>query len=82
MTNQEEHDIHKAILYATWIAERDRLILPEGHDVAVDWARVTLRDGTKEERIRTVTFHGERYSLAIHLPGWAHDPTPHNAAPN
>jgi hypothetical protein len=43
---------------------------------------VLLRDGTKAERIRTVTFHGERYSIAVHLPGWAHDPTPHNAAPN
>lgn len=82
MTEQEEHDTHKAILYARWLAEKDALPLPDDSDIGIDWARVTLRDGTREERIRTVTFHGARYSVAVHLPGWAHDGTPHNAAPN
>jgi hypothetical protein len=82
MTNDEEHDTHKAILYATYLAERDGMLPREPHDVAIDWARVTLRDGTKHDRIRTVTFHGERYSVAVHLPGWAYDGTPHDAAPH
>ena len=82
MTEQEEHDTHKAILYARWLAEKDALPLPDDSNIGIDWARVTLRDGTREERIRTVTFHGARYSVAVHLPNWAHDGTPHNAAPN
>ena len=82
MTDAEKHDTHKAILYARWLAEKDALPLPDHPDISTDWAHVLLRDGTKEERVRTVTFHGARYSLSVHLPGWAHDPTPHNAAPN
>jgi hypothetical protein len=82
MNKAELHDTHKAILYARWLAEKEGLPLPDDAEIAIDWAHVMLRDGSKAERIRTVTFNGERFSVAVHLPGWAHDPTPYNATPN
>jgi hypothetical protein len=40
---------------------------------------VLLRDGSQSQRIRQVTFHGERYSVGVQLPNWAHDSTPTHA---
>ena len=77
---QDDHDTCTAILYARWLADRDKMPLPpDGCDISTEWGLVLLRDGRHEQRIRQVTFHGERYSVGVHLPNWAHDPTPSRA---
>jgi hypothetical protein len=69
-------DEKKAIQYARWLAERDKMPLPEHADTAIEWAEPIMRDGTKAERVKSVTFTGERYAVTVNLPGWDYDPTP------
>jgi hypothetical protein len=74
--NTMNTDEKKAIIYARWLAERDKMPLPEHADTAIEWAEPVMRDGTKAERVKSVTFTGERYAVTIKLLGWAYDPTP------
>jgi hypothetical protein len=73
---QMNADEKKAIIYARWLAERDKMPLPGHADTAIEWAEPIMRDGTKAERVKSVTFTGERYAVTVNLPGWAYDPPP------
>ncbi len=79
--NTMNTDEKKAIIYARWLAERDKMPLPEHADTAIDWAEPVMRDGAKAERVRSVTFTGERYAVTVKLLGWAYDPTPMEGPP-
>lgn len=77
---QDDHDTCTAILYARWLADKDQMPLPpDACNISTEWGRVLLRDGSQSQRIRQVTFHGERYSMGVQLPNWAHDPAPSHA---
>ncbi len=74
-------DEKKAIIYARWLAERDKIPLPELADTAIEWAEPVMRDGTKAERVKSVTFTGERYVVTVKLLGWNYDPSPVEGPP-
>jgi len=79
--NDDSHDEHKAITYARWLAERDGLILPAHPEIGLEWARPRMTDGRHVDRIKAVTFDGDRYAVTIKLPGWDYDPSPMKGPP-
>jgi hypothetical protein len=79
--NTMNTDEKKAIIYARWLAERDKMPLPEHADTAIEWAEPMMRSGVRLARIKAVTFTGERYAVTVNLPGWNYDPSPVEGPP-
>jgi hypothetical protein len=79
--NTMNTDEKKAVIYARWLAERDKVPLPEAVSISIEWAEPRMRSGIRLARIKAVTFDGDHYAVTVKLPGWNYDPSPIEGPP-